>query len=93
MQVEFHGEPLEIQGSSTVTIEARANGQPLVCLISEDALHEATRTLRIGVSRPSVVFRQFRHRYLRALTSKLSTLLQVPSEALITASDVRQADR
>ncbi len=93
MQIEFYGEPSECVRSGIVTIEARANGQPLVCSISQDALEEATRTLRLGVGRPSLVFRQFRHRFLLALSKKLKLVLQVPAEALITANDLRLSDR
>ena len=92
MQVEFAGEPFEIAARSGVAVAARANGRPLTCVVSREALNEASRSLRRGVTGRAGVFRQSARRFRDALAAKLSDDPRAPA-AVITLEDLRRVER
>lgn len=87
MRIEFIGEPWETSDHCGMAVGAVADGRPLVCVFSRDALDIAARSVRRGVTR-SAAFRQYAREFREALAAKLPTQPPAPA-AVITAADLR----
>ena len=91
MNVEFVGEPRRpANGASVFRIDARADGHPFVCSITDEAVGSLVRERPMTPSETVKLFRSNEQRFRDAAAAMLTGRDPLPADLKIRAADIER---